>query len=175
MRMYVKAEVVRKLFPRFSFLDPEHGVGEGRPRKGIGTRTSFSVQVMQSAAALYAPGFTLPIVTPAKIVQSTAARDLALPIEAYVPHEGLNQVPDSTFCIACTHADSHSSNKIIVRHVGNLIPAVPVLDALCFGRRSVFVFVSGSPCHPEEHAKQTINNTNKGTNATSPTRRSPRK
>ena len=133
--MYLDINTVRKLFPRFDFKEPDNADVELRQKKGVGTRPSYDVQVMQSGGAIFVGG-TLQeqIVTPAKIVQSTSAEDLALPIRAFIPTEALNALPASRPLILSMHADSVAANKLVLECLASSCSNIPVHDGLCFGR-----------------------------------------
>jgi hypothetical protein len=137
LRMYVKQATVERLFPRFKFEPPSADVvaeTEERKKRGIGSRPSYLVQIMQSSGAAFISGrLDTQLNMPAKLVQTTAAKDLALPIEIMIPTEVLGRIDRSRFGILALHADSVAANKIIVQHVASLSANLPVHDGLCYG------------------------------------------
>ena len=74
-------------------------------------------------------------------VRSTAASELILPIKAYLPLEALSALPVPCPRVLCLHADSLSANKLVIQHIADYLPRVPVVDALCFGQLDFCFFV----------------------------------
>ena len=69
--MYLGVRTVRSLFPRFDFAEPGAAEVEARAKRGVGTRPSYIVQIMQSSGAVFVGGrMAETLVTPAKIVRS---------------------------------------------------------------------------------------------------------
>ena len=137
LRMFVKQETAERIFPRFQFEpDSAEVVAEREERRarGIGSRPSYVVQIMQSSGAAFISGrLDTQLVLPAKIVRSTAAKDLSVPIEAVIPTDILGGLDRSRFGLLALHADSVAANKIIVQRVASLCGNLPVHDGLCYG------------------------------------------
>lgn len=150
--MFLGIETVRRLFPLFHVEEADAEEIEARRARGIGSRPSYLVQVMQSAGSVFIDGpdgeISSDIVVPPKLVRSTNAQDLSLPIETFVPTVGLASIPFSQLAMLLLYADSVSANKLIVQYMAMLLPNLPVHDALCYGRIVFFcdVFVAFLPC-----------------------------
>ena len=131
LRMFLHIDIVRRLFPEFEFQEPDEEAIAERRARGIGTRPSYLVQVMQSAGSVYVEGkLDTQIAAPAKLVQSTSAADLSIPIETLIPAAALSAIEQSRLAILLLHADSVAANKLIVQRLGSLC-SLPVHDALC--------------------------------------------
>ena len=139
LRMFLHIDIVRRLFPEFEFQEPDEEAIAERRARGIGTRPSYLVQVMQSAGSVYVEGkLDTQIAAPAKLVQSTSAADLSIPIETFIPTAALSAIEQSRLAILLLHADSVAANKLIVQRLGSLC-SVPVHDALCYG---IFLYLA---------------------------------
>ena len=111
-------------------------------------KPNYLVQVKQSAGSIFVEDeLETQVMTPAKLVQSTTASDLSIPIETFVPTNALNDIPLSRLSMLLLHAESVSANKLIVHHIAMLAPNTPVHDALCYGSRAFFVARTNQNTH----------------------------
>ena len=117
-------------------LDRAGRAGRAAPeKKGVGTRLSFDVQVMQSGGSIFVhDALQEHIHTPANIVQSTSVEDLSPPIRTFIPTEAINALPDLRPSILSLNADSVAANKIVIEDVAGACPRIPFRDGLCHGR-----------------------------------------
>ena len=70
IRMYLSIGTVRSLFPSFEFNEPDDIELAARAKRGVGTRPSYVVQMMQSTGSVFVSGrIQETIITPAKIVR----------------------------------------------------------------------------------------------------------
>ena len=141
LRMYLPLETVERLFP-FHFEEAV-AAGEaepGRPRKGSGTRPSYTVQIMQSQGTVMLGEHAGTLFVPAKIVHSTSASDLSLPIQLFLPVSQLQALPLDRDVLLILNGDSFKPNKLIIHHLAEQV-GHPTHDGLCFGRRLFSPFI----------------------------------
>ena len=88
LRMYLGVRTVRSLLPRFDFAEPDAAEVEARAKRGVGTRPSYIVQIMQSSGAVFVGGrMAETLVTPPKIVRSV----LVLKKKQYIKRNNTNE------------------------------------------------------------------------------------
>ena len=132
LRMYLPLKTVERLFP-FPFAEAAAEAEPARHRKGSGSRPCFNVQVMQAQGAVMLGEETGTLFVPAKIVHSTAASDLYLPIQLFLPLAQLQALPLDREVMLIMNGDSFKPNKLIIRHLAEQV-GHPTHDGLCFGR-----------------------------------------
>ena len=145
LKMFIPHEAMQNLFPAFDFgPDGDAAQPAGRAKRGTGTRPSFTVQIMQSQSVMKVGSSpTRQVMTPAKIVHTTAAADLNLPVQLYLPTAELSALPQQQPALLALCADSFKPNKLIIQHVSEQLPNIPVVDSLCFGCFIVVLVVAG--------------------------------
>ena len=145
LRMYLPLRVLNRLFPfKFEANDVEEEEEEeaaeaaeasAAPGRGSGSRPSYTVQIMQSQGCVrLGKGHAGLLFCPPKVVHSTSASDLSLPIQLYLPVEQLQALPLDRDVLVIMNGDSFKPNKLIIQHIGEQL-GHPVHDGLCFGRR----------------------------------------
>ena len=134
LKLFLPRKVCERLFP-FSFEEQEAAAAQAaqRRKKGSGAKPSYTVQIMQAQGAVKLGSDSGILFVPAKVVHSTSAADLAVPIRLFLPIAELESLPLRQPVIVVLSGDSFKPNKLIIRHIGERIPH-PVHDGLCFGR-----------------------------------------
>ena len=72
------------------------------------------------------------LMVPAKVVPTTSAADLIVPLQLFIPVKELAAMPLHRPVLLVLNADSFRPNKLCIRHLAEQVRH-PVHDALCFG------------------------------------------
>ena len=86
---------------------------------------------------------TQQVLTLAKVVHTTAAADLNLPVQLYVPTAQFAALPRQQAALLMLCADSYKPNKLVIQHISEQVRDHPIVDSLCFGCFIVVLVVAG--------------------------------
>ena len=126
LRMYLPLQTVERLvlFPFAQAEAAAAAAAEAEPaqqRKGSGSRPSYTVQIMQSQGVVMLGQDTGTLFVPAKIVHTTSASDLCLPIQLFLPLVELQSLPLHQEVMLILNGDSYKPNKLIIRHLAEQV------------------------------------------------------